>query len=59
MNKDLEDYAFSIIPECGCLGEMIEIVSMQKGYMPDDAWECEMLWDDFWSKHQDGCPDCD
>lgn len=59
MNKDLESYAWELARDCSSANEMIEILSMQKGFQPEDAWGAEMIWNEYWSKHQEGCLDCD
>jgi hypothetical protein len=47
MNKDLESYTWTIVPECPSLDDMIEVMCMQDGFdQEDDYWEYERIWSD-------------
>lgn len=57
MNKDLESYAWELAGQCGCFEEMLDIMQMQTD--EEISEDCREIWNEFWSKHQEGCLDCD
>ena len=57
MNKDLESYAWELAGQCGCFEEMLDIMQMQTD--EEISEDCHEIWNEYWSKHQEGCLDCD
>jgi hypothetical protein len=57
MNKNLESYALSVIEECACFEDLYSMV--QDKSKEDVSRDCLNIWNEYWSKDQECCPDCD
>lgn len=57
MNADLESYAWSAIEDCGCFEDLHALVQQMTD--EDISEDCLAIWNEYWSKHQEGCLDCD